>query len=72
MAVRARSELPHPQLKEKSVSGIPNDLLYAIMNKTDVGVFLSEKMRYPDSKREGRKEGERRERSRRRKRLSSL
>jgi hypothetical protein len=46
MAVRARSELPHPQLKEKSV-GIPNDLLYAIMNKADVGVFLSENMRYP-------------------------
>jgi len=43
MAVRARSELPHPQLKEKSV--IPNDLLYAIMNKADVGVYLSEKMR---------------------------
>eukprot|EP00026_Physarum_polycephalum_P001879 Phypoly_transcript_01882.p1 GENE.Phypoly_transcript_01882~~Phypoly_transcript_01882.p1 ORF type:complete len:672 (+),score=135.23 Phypoly_transcript_01882:1057-3072(+) len=45
MAVRARSELPHPQLKEKSVSGIPNDLLYAIMNKADVGIYLSEKMR---------------------------
>jgi hypothetical protein len=45
MAVRARSEMPHPQLKEKSVSGIPNDLLYAIMNKADVGVFLSENMR---------------------------
>lgn len=34
-------------IKEKSMSGIPNDLLYAIMNKTDVGAFLSEKMRYP-------------------------
>lgn len=28
------------------MSGIPNDLLYAIMNKTDVGAFLSDKMRY--------------------------
>lgn len=45
MAVRIRSEIPHPHLKEKSMSGIPNDLLYAIMNKTDVGSFLSEKMR---------------------------
>lgn len=46
MAVRTRSEIPHPHLREKSMSGIPNDLLYAIMNKTDVGAFLSENMRH--------------------------
>ncbi len=49
MAVRARSEIPRH--KEKSMSGIPDDLLYAIMNKTDVGIFLSEKMRYPPQQR---------------------
>lgn len=47
MAVRARSEIPHPKIKEKSLAGIPGDLLYAIMNKADVGNFLSENMRYP-------------------------
>lgn len=46
MAIRTRSEIPHPKIKEKSIRDIPNDLLYAIMNKTDVGTFLSENMRH--------------------------
>lgn len=53
MAVRAKSEIPHPKIKEKSMSGIPGDLLYAIMNKADVGSFLSERMRHNPTQVEG-------------------